>query len=145
MVAPAKVGAGDAFALAAAVRYAAHLLIIKLLRRKLDAPTGTLGSAVVSAVALTVAALVRGETMIPSTPLGRAIVVCLGFVTHTLGQGLTSLAIGRTSVGLVALVILAQPPFSALIALGVLGEAMTGLQILGGAIILAAVLMSRPA
>ena len=43
-----------------------------------------------------------------------------------MGQGLTSLAIGRTPVGLVALVILAQPPFSALLAWGVLGEAMSG-------------------
>ena len=145
MAAPAHVGAGDAFALAAATAYAAYLLIIKRLRAKLDAPTATLWSAAVSAVALTIAALAHGETMIPSTPLGWAIVVLLGVVSHALGQGLTSLAIGRTPVGIVALVILAQPPFSALIAWGVLGEAMTGLQILGGAIILAAVLMSRPA
>jgi len=145
MLAPARVGAGDAFALAAATAYAAYLLIIKRLREKLDAPTATLWSAAVSGVSLTIAALVRGETMIPSTPLGWAIVVLLGLVSHAMGQGLTSLAIGRTPVGIVALVILAQPPFSALLAWGVLGEAMTGLQMIGGAIILIAVLMSRPA
>jgi drug/metabolite transporter (DMT)-like permease len=145
MAAPARVGAGDAFALLAATAYAAYLLIIKRLRAELDAPTATLWSAAVSAVALTAAALARGETVIPSTPLGWTIVVLLGVVTHTLGQGLTSLAIGRTPVAIVALVILAQPPFSALLAWGVLGEAMTGLQVIGGVIILAAVLLSRPA
>ena len=145
MAAPARVGAGDAFALCAATAYAAYLLIIKRLRETLDAPTATLWSAAVSAVALTIAAAARGETMIPSTPLGWTIVVLLGFGSHAMGQGLTSLAIGRTPVGIVALVILAQPPFSALLAWGVLGEAMTGLQLAGGAIILAAVLMSRPA
>ena len=145
MAAPAGVGAGDAFALTAATAYAAYLLIIKRLREKLDAPTATLGSAAVSAVALTIAAATRGEVLIPSTALGWTIVVLLGVVSHAIGQGLTSLAIGRTPVGVVALVILAQPPFSALIAWGVLGEAMTGLQMLGGAIILVAVLMSRPA
>jgi drug/metabolite transporter (DMT)-like permease len=115
------------------------------LRAKLDAPTATLWSAAVSAVALTIAALMRGEAMIPSTPLGWTVVVLLGVVSHAMGKGLTSLAIGRTPVGLVALVILAQPPLSALLAWGVLGEATTGLQMIGGAIILAAVLMSRPA
>ncbi len=145
MAAATQVGTGDAFALMAATAYAAYLLIIKRLRENLDAPTATLWSAAVSALALAIAALLRGETMIPSTPLGWAVVVLLGLVSHAMGQGLTSLAIGRTPVGIVALVILAQPPFSALLAWGVLGEAMTGLQMIGGAIILIAVLMSRPA
>ena len=144
MAAPSEVGAGDALALLAATAYAAYLLFIKRLRLTLDAPTATLGSAVVSALALGVAAALSGETLIPSTPLGWAIVFLLGFVTHTMGQGLTSLAIGRTPVGLVAIVLLALPPFSALLAWGALGEAMTGLEMIGGAIILLAVTMSRP-
>jgi drug/metabolite transporter (DMT)-like permease len=145
MAAAAQVSAGDAFALAAAMAYAAYLLIIKRLREKLDAPTATLWSAAVSAVALTIAAIARGETLAPSTVTGWTVVVLLGVVSHAMGQGLTSLAIGRTPVGIVALVLLAQPPFSAMLAWGVLGEAMTGLQMIGGAIILVAVLMSRPA
>jgi drug/metabolite transporter (DMT)-like permease len=144
MVAPSQVRYGDAFALAAAAAYASYLLIIKLLRAKLDAPTATLWSAAVSAVALTIAALLHGETMIPSTLLGWTIVVLLGVVSHAIGQGLTSVAVGRAPVGLIALVILAQPPFSALFAWGVLGEAMTAPQMAGGAIILVAVLLSRP-
>ena len=145
MVAPSRVGYGDAFALAAATAYASYLLIIKLLRAELDAPTATLWSAAVSAVALTIAALLHRETMIPSTLPGWTIVILLGVVSHALGQGLTSVAVGRAPVGLIALVILAQPPFSALFAWGVLGEAMTALQMTGGAIILVAVLLSRPA
>ena len=144
MAAPSRVGYGDAFALAAATAYASYLLIVKLLRTRLDGPTATLWSAAVSAVALTVAALLHGETMIPSTPAGWTTVILLGLVSHALGQGLTSVAVGRAPVGLVALVILAQPPFSALFAWDVLGEATTALQMAGGAIILAAVLLSRP-
>ncbi len=144
MVAPARVGYGDAVALAAATAYASYLLIIKLLRATLDGPTATLWSAAVSAVALTVAAFLYGETMIPTTLVGWVTVALLGLVSHSMGQGLTSIAVGRAPVGLIALVILAQPPFSALFAWGVLGEAMTALQMAGGAIILAAVLLSRP-
>ena len=144
MTAPAKLGFGDAFALAAAVAYSAYLLIIKRVRTGLDGASATLWSAAVSAVALTVAALVHGETMVPSTALGWTIVVLLGVVSHAMGQGLTSVAIGRAPVGLVALVILAQPPFSALFAWATLGETMTAQQMLGGAVILAAVLLARP-
>ena len=39
MTAPSRVGYGDAFALAAATAYASYLLIIKLLRARLDGPT----------------------------------------------------------------------------------------------------------
>ena len=81
----------------------------------------------------------RGEILIPSSLFGWTIIALLAFGVHATGQGLTSVALR-----LVALAILAQPPFSALTAWGVLGEGMTVLQIAGGAIILAAVVISRP-
>jgi drug/metabolite transporter (DMT)-like permease len=144
MAAPAGIGFGDAFALGAAFAYATYLLFIKRARAGLDGATATLGSAGVSAIALTIAALAHGEKMIPASALGWTVVVLLGVVSHAIGQGLTSVAIGRAPVGLVAVVILAQPPFSALIAWLVLGEAMSPTQMAGGAIILAAVFLARP-
>jgi drug/metabolite transporter (DMT)-like permease len=144
MAAPTRVGYGDAFALSAATAYAAYLLAIKRLRRALDGATATLWSAAVAALALALAAWVHGEKLVPTSALGWTIVVLLGVVTHATGQGLTSVAMGRAPVGLVALVLLAQPPFSALIAWLVLGEAMAPLQIVGGAVILAAVLLAAP-
>jgi drug/metabolite transporter (DMT)-like permease len=144
MAAPANLGFGDLFALGAAISYATYLLIIKRLRSKLDGPTATLWSAAVSAIALAVAAKLHGEVLIPHSALGWTIVVLLGVVSHAIGQGLTSVAIGRVSVGLVALIILAQPPVSALIAWIVVGETMSPLQMLGGAVILCALLLARP-
>ena len=139
-----NIGYGDAFALNAAVAYAAYLLIIKRVRSGLDGASATLGSAAVSALVLAVAAKLHGEKLIPTSALGWTIVVLLGVVSHAMGQGLTSVAIGRVPVGLVALVILAQPPVSALIAWAVLGEAMSPLQMAGGAVILVAVFLARP-
>jgi drug/metabolite transporter (DMT)-like permease len=141
---PDRIGFGDAFALSAAVAYAAYLMIIKQVRSGLDGASATLWPAAVSAVALTIAALVHGETMVPSTARGWTIVILLGVVSHAMGQGLTSVAVGRVPVSLVALVILAQPPFSALFAWATLGETMTAQQALGGAVILAAVFLARP-
>lgn len=144
MVAPAKVGFGDAFALSAACAYASYLLFIKRARAGLDGATATLLSASVSAIALAIAAWLHGERLIPSSPLGWMIVVLLGVVSHAMGQGLTSVAVGRAPVSLIAVVILAQPPVSALIAWLVLGEAMSPMQMAGGTIILAAVFLARP-
>jgi drug/metabolite transporter (DMT)-like permease len=103
-----------------------------------------LWSAAVAALALAFAAWLHGEKLVPTSALGWTIVVLLGVVTHATGQGLTSVAMGRAPVGLVAVVLLAQPPFSALIAWLVLGEAMAPLQMVGGAVILAAVLLAGP-
>jgi drug/metabolite transporter (DMT)-like permease len=139
-----ELGYGDIFASCAAISYAAYLLVIKRVRVRLDGPTATLWSAAVSAIALALAATLWGEILLPHSALGWTIVVLLGVVSHAMGQGLTSVAIGRVSVGLLALVILAQPPFSALLAWLVLGETMTVLQMAGGAIILTAVFLARP-
>ena len=144
MLAPSRVGFGDAFALSASIAYGSYLLVIKRLRDRLDGVTATLWSAAVSAVVLAAAAWLHGEKMIPTSLLGWVVVALLALLIHAMGQGLTAVAMGRAPVGLVALVILAQPPFSALFAWLVLGEAMTPLQIAGGAIILAAVLLSGP-
>ena len=144
MAAPARIGYGDAFALSAATAYASYLLFIKRARKGLDGATATLLPAGVSAGALAVAAWLHGEKMIPTSPLGWAVVILLGVVSHALGQGLTSIAVGRAPVALVALVILAQPPVSALNAWLVLHEAMSPMQMAGGAIILAAVVLARP-
>jgi len=144
MLAPSRIGHGDAFALLAACAYASYLLFIKDARVGLDGATATMFSAAVSAVALIVAAVLRGETLIPSSVAGWATVGLLGFVSHAGGQGLTSVAVGRVPVGLVAVVILAQPPVSAGLAYAVLGEPMSMLQIAGGAVILAAVVLARP-
>jgi drug/metabolite transporter (DMT)-like permease len=144
MLAPSRVGYGDALALGTSIAYGSYLLVIKRLRDRLDGVTATLWSAAVAAVLLAVAAWLHGEKMIPASAFGWMIVALLALLIHATGQGLTSVALGRAPVGLVALVILAQPPFSALFAWLVLGETMTPVQIAGGAIILAAVLLSGP-
>jgi drug/metabolite transporter (DMT)-like permease len=94
MVAPSRIGYGDVFAFAATTAYASYQPIIKLLRAELDAPTAALWSAAASGIALTIAALLHRETMIPSTLRGWTTVVLLGVVSHALGQGLTSVAVG---------------------------------------------------
>ena len=91
-------------------------------------------TAAVSVVVLAAAAWAHGETLIPSSAFGWMIAALLGLGVHALGQGLTSLAMGRTPVPIIALVILAQPPFTALAAWTALGEGMTRMQLVGAAV-----------
>ncbi len=144
MVAPAHLNFGDVFALVAAISYCSYLLIIKRLRRVLDGPSATMWSAIASAIVLTIAALIMEPQFFPTTPAGWAVVLALGLGSHAAGQGLTSVAMGRVPVGIVAIVLLAQPPVSAVLAYLVVGEGINALQITGGAIILAALVLARP-
>jgi drug/metabolite transporter (DMT)-like permease len=144
MVAPTRIGFGDSFALCSSIAYSCYLLLIKQVRVRLDAVSATMWTAALSTVVLAVAAWLHGEKLIPSSAFGWMIAVLLGLGIHALGQGLTSVAMGRAPVGIIALVILAQPPFTAFAAWTVLGEGMTRLELAGGAIILAAVLLVGP-
>ncbi len=101
-------------------------------------------SAIASAIVLTIAALIVEPQFFPMTLQGWAVVLALGIGSHALGQGLTSIAMGRVPVGIVATVLLAQPPVSAALAWFVVGEGVNTLQITGGAIILIALVLARP-
>ena len=144
MVPPLSLSAGDLWALAAAVAYCSYLLFIKQVRGVLDGPAATLWSAAVSAIVLTAAALWLEPRFFPQTMLGWGVVLALGIGSHTFGQGLTSIAVGRVPVGVVAAVILAQPPVSTVLAWLVVGERVNLYQICGGAIILVALVLARP-
>lgn len=143
-VSSAHVNYGDALALLASVAYAGYMLTTKLARRSIDGAGATFWSALTAAPVLFLAAALHGEKMIPTSLRGWAVVITLGTVSHALGQGLTSVALGRAPVALVAVVVLAQPPVTALLAYFVLGEPMSATQMIGGAIILAAIVVARP-
>jgi len=144
MASPAGIGVGDAFALLASVAYAGYMLTMKRARSQVDGAGATFWSALCAAPILFAAAAAHGEKMVPTSVRGWAVVMTLGMVSHALGQGLTSVALGRAPVALVAIVVLAQPPVTAALAWLVLGEAMTPIQLTGGAIILLAVAVGRP-
>ena len=144
MASPASIGVGDAFALLASVAYAGYMLTMKRARDQVDGAGATFWSALCAAPILFAAAAAHGEKMTPTSLRGWAVVMTLGMVSHALGQGLTSVALGRAPVALVAIVVLAQPPVTAALAWLVLGEAMTPIQLAGGAIILLAVAVGRP-
>jgi drug/metabolite transporter (DMT)-like permease len=144
MLAPAALGRGDIFALGAAVFYSSYLLVMKQVRTRLDGPTATFWTAAVSAVVLLIWALLSGETFVPQSLQGWAAVAFLGIGAHASGQGLTSIAVGRVPVGIVAIVLLTWAPMSAFWAWMVFNERMTALQVSGAGLILGALILIHP-
>jgi drug/metabolite transporter (DMT)-like permease len=144
LLAPAALGRGDLFALAAALFYSSYLLIMKQVRIWLDGPAATFWTAAISAMVLVVLALLSGEVFLPHTVQGWAAVAFLGIVSHAAGQGLISIAVGRVPVGLVGVVTLTWAPISAFLAWAIFDERLNALQVCGATVILGALILAHP-
>ena len=144
LLAPGALGRGDVLAVGAAIFYTIYILLIKQIRTWLDGPAATLWTAAISAAVLVVVALLSGETLLPHTVQGWAAVAFLGIGSHAAGQGLTSIAVGRIPVGLVAIISLTWAPMSAFWAWMIFNEQMNAFQLCGAAIILSGLAIAHP-
>jgi RarD protein len=138
-----SMGRGDLLATAAAFSYAFYLVALRVARSNRLAADVTLVSTIAAATGLLAIALVEGGTFLPHTLQGWAVVVGLGLICQVLGQGLSAVGIGRLPAGIVAIILLSHPILSAIIAYFVFREALSLDQLVGGVLILGAVMMTR--
>jgi drug/metabolite transporter (DMT)-like permease len=128
---------GDALAALAAVSYAGYLLSVKVAR---DAKASTAKfmawSTTITAVVLLPIALVSPQPFLPESAYGWAVLVGLAIVTQILGQGLIAYAFAHLPASLSSLSLLIQPVTAVIFAWILFDEAMTPLQLVGGAIVL---------
>jgi drug/metabolite transporter (DMT)-like permease len=135
--------AGDLFGVLAAVFFAAYLLIVQLLRRRIGAALVMVGTSAAAAPTLLALALLEGAPLLPAVPQGWVALLALGVVSQAIGQGLTAAALGRLPVGPASVVLLLQPLLTAALAWPLVHEAPTALQVLGAVVVLAAVMLAR--
>lgn len=134
---------GDGLAVGAAFSYAAYILAVRRARNRAAAGRiGLISSAVCAAFCL-VAALGLGETILPRSLTGWLAVAALGLVSHAMGQGLITLALGHYGAGAASLVMVWPALVSVLAAWAIFAEQPSPAQAFGGVAILAAVLMVR--
>lgn len=134
--------AGDALSALTAVFYGGYFLCVRQARTKAGTPAVMLWSGLVSAPLLLIIAVVLREPLTPAAASGWAAVAGLGLM-HVTGQGAIAWALGRLPTALTALVVLVQPVVAALLGWLLLGEAVTPLQALGGAVVLAGVALAQ--
>lgn len=134
---------GDTLAIGAAFSYAAYILAVRRARNRADAGRIGLISTAICAVFCFAAAIGLGETILPQTLTGWLAVAALGLVSHALGQGLITLALGHYGANATSLVMVWPSLVSVLAAWAIFAEQPSPAQAFGGVAILAAVLMVR--
>ena len=135
---------GDLLGVATAVFYAGYLLSVRAARTRGWA-TGTImaASGVVTAVTLLPVALLSGEKMWPDNLRGWVTLAGLAVVSHLGGQSLIAYALAGLPASFASVGLLVQPATAALAAWVLLGETLTGGQLVGGFLLLVGISLAR--
>ncbi len=135
---------GDAAGVATSVMFGLYFLAVGSARTRAGAARVTFEMSLVAAVILLAVALALEGDIRPPTFHAWSILVALALVSHAGGQGLLSVALGRLPAVFSSLVIFIEAIAAALFAWAILGEAVTAVQGLGGALILIGIWIARP-
>ncbi len=140
-------GLGLALAVVAGATYAATTVLGHRLAQDVDSVALTTCATLAGSVALlpflAVAAL-RGEPVLTSSPATTGLLLYLGVGTMALSYGLLYAGLRTTSGSAATVATLVEPLSAALLAALLLGERLTAPALLGGALILLAVLALHP-
>jgi len=135
---------GDGLGVVTAMFYAWYLLSVKGLR---DRGAGTLRlmavTTTVTAVILFPVAIASGEDLLPASAAGWLKLLGLAWISHAGGQGLIAYALAHLPAAFSSVGLLLQPVIAALFAWLLLGEALSALQIAGGAVVLIGIYLAR--
>lgn len=134
---------GDGLALSTSIFYAGYIVSVKGLRRRLSTVTLMLYTSAVTSAALLALSLINRESLFPSTLRGFLILLALAWVSHVLGQGLIAYGLAHVPASLSSVSLLLQPPAAVVLAWILLGETVNMWQSLGGAAVLAGIMLAR--
>jgi drug/metabolite transporter (DMT)-like permease len=134
---------GDGLGLVTACCYAAYLLLVKVLRRDFSVPRIMSYASSVSAAGLLAVAALSGERLVPQTWPAWLSVIALAFVSHVGGQGLIAYAMAHLPASFATLSLLIQPVVTATVSWLLFAQVLTPVQIGGGVLVLAGLVMAR--
>jgi drug/metabolite transporter (DMT)-like permease len=141
---------GDGLSMLTSVWYGFYLLVIAKLREKFGAGTIMLGSSAVAAIICLVVTIVSGEAVFADTKGASGVLVwwplvVLGLVAQVGGQGLLAVGFGKVPAPIASVLILWQPVLVGILGWLILAEALTPVQLIGGALVLVGVWLARRA
>ena len=135
---------GDLFGIATGVFFGLYFLAVQAARKKNSAARLTFEATAVTAAVLFVVAACAERSMLPRTLRGLAALLAMAWISHTGGQGLLSIALGRLPAAFSSLVIFLEAIAAAGFAWAILREPVGVAQGLGGLAILAGIWVARP-
>jgi drug/metabolite transporter (DMT)-like permease len=140
---PARIR-GDLYGIITAFFFGLYFLGVGRARETAGAARVTFEAGVITAAILLVIAALFDTRVIPHTWQGIAALAAMAFISQAGGQGLLVVALGRLPPVFSSLVIFLEAVAAALFGWAILGEALTLVQSLGGALILIGIWAARP-
>jgi drug/metabolite transporter (DMT)-like permease len=134
---------GDACAIVTAMFYAAYQLLVSRGRQHFSALDVMLRSSAASAAVLLAITLATGERFWPGDAHAWTILLLLAVISHVGGQGLIAWAMAHLPASFSSVTLLVQPIAATVFAWLILGEGFGPQQVLGGAIVMAGILICR--
>lgn len=132
---------GDLLATATAVFYALYLLGMHRARSEASAASAMLWSGFVTMAVLLAAAVLQGERIVPATLEGWGPLLAVALVCQVGGQATIALAIAGLPTSYASVGVLFQPVSGAILGWLILGEHLSSLQLIGGAVVLFGILL----
>lgn len=136
---------GDVLGIICAVFYAGYQLTVSRERRHSSSLAVMFWSALACAVVLLPVVLLLGEPLWPQSARGWAVLLALALVNQVAGQGLIIWGMAHLPASFSSVSLLVQPIAAALLAWALLAEPFGALQAIGGAIVLAGIVVCRSA
>jgi drug/metabolite transporter (DMT)-like permease len=135
--------AGDATAAVAAVFYAGYILSIGRLRSRFSTNRIMIWSTASAAVCMLPLVLLFEDSFMPVALFGWAMLIGLALISHAGGQGLIIYALAFLAPAFSSLTLLLQPVVAAVLAWLLLNEPLGLMQAIGGAVVLAGIMVAR--
>jgi drug/metabolite transporter (DMT)-like permease len=132
-------GAGDALALLAGVSYALYLTITPHVRAHMTTLASLWIPGLAGMLVLLAFNLAAGRALWGFSGGTWLALLAVGLISQAVGWLAINYALGHMPASVVSVTLLAQPVLTALFAVPLLGEALAGRQILGGAVALAGI------
>lgn len=132
--------AGDLLSLSAGLAYAVYLLIMMRVRESAESWSALAFASLVAAIVLLPAAMFAGEQILPTIWWP---VLLLAFSSQFFGQGCLTYALPHFSPLVIGLALLLQPALSAAAGWIAFGELLGALDIFGGFMVMAALVLVR--
>jgi drug/metabolite transporter (DMT)-like permease len=135
---------GDLYGIATAFFFGLYFVFGSRARKTAGAARVTFEASLITSAILFVVAFALDTRIVPQTLQGAAALFAMSYVSHAGGQGLLAIALGRLPATFSSLVIFLEAIAAAVFGWLILGEALTLVQSLGGAMILFGIWAARP-
>jgi drug/metabolite transporter (DMT)-like permease len=136
MVRHPRLGLGDALAVGGAACYAGYLLYVRRSRAEIDALTFSAISGVTASATLLLVCVALRTPLWDYPARSWWALLGLALVTQVVGHLSVAYSLGKLPVSVTSIALLGQAPITAVLAVPLLGERLTPLQVAGGMLVL---------